>query len=109
MGLGSRAWGRSSTLNSVCLYHGPHHLPTTPKVKHLEPTLRLIHCYGRFAQMDRDMTPFNSFDCAGLDQEYESRPKFAKSAEILGCRKAAGADVRKQFSADFGTGFLMDD
>ena len=59
--------------------------------------------------MDWDMTPFNSFDCAGLDREYENRAKFAKSAEILGCRKAAGADVRKQFSADFGTDFLMDD
>ena len=55
------------------------------------------------------MTPFNSFDCAGLDREYESRAKFAKSAEILECWKATGADVRKQFSADFGTDFLMDD
>lgn len=50
--------------------------------------------------MDRDMTLFNSYDRAGLDREYDNRSKVANSAEISARWEAAGADVRKQFSAD---------
>ena len=71
------------------------------KVKPLEQTLCLTHCYGSFAQMDRNMTLFNSFDRAGLDRKYENRAEFSESAEISERWEAAGADVRKQFSADF--------